>query len=176
MKSWTTVILGWCLLGLSLIAAAAPGILQGPVDLTARLHAVGSADSIKRHMPVTRQGRQADAVILVAPVIVRASLAGIKGPCRLRLLATPAFNIGDGMQMDLSLTQSGEGRKIFSRYFDAGRIAGDRAWVRIEVPLDLPPASEVYLEIQVSGGPQGDLVADWLAIAEIELVPVSRKP
>jgi hypothetical protein len=176
MKSWTTMILVGCLMWRTLIATAAPGVADGAVDLTSRLIAMGSAESVKKNVSITRQGRKADATILIAPVTVRASLAGIQGPCRLRMLVAPAFNIGDGMQMNLALIRSGEGRKIFSRYFDAGRKAEDRAWVRIEVPLDLPAASEVYLEIQVTGGPQGDLMADWLAFAEIELVPVSQKP
>jgi hypothetical protein len=175
MKSWTSVVLICCIIWAGAVTAAAPGMPPGAVDLTERFTTTGNADSVLRHRSIMRKGKLADATVLVAPVTVRAGLAGITGRCTLRMLAAPAFNVGDGVEAELHLIQSGEDRKIFSRYFDAGRKAEDRAWFPIEVPLDLSPSREVYLEIQVSGGPQGDLVADWLAIAEVHVVPENRK-
>jgi hypothetical protein len=136
------------------------------VDLTARFAAAGNGDALKRKYLVMRKGRRADATVLIAPATVRASLAGFGGKCNLKMLVAPVFNVGDGMQMDLTLVDAGDRRPIYSRYFDAGRKAEDRAWISIEVPLDLRGSGDVYLEIQVSGGTQGDLVADWLAFAE----------
>lgn len=145
------------------------------VDLTARFVAAGNGDALKRKYPVMRKGRRADATVLVAPATVRASLAGFGGKCNLKMSVAPAFNVGDGMQMDLALVDAGERRPIYSRYFDAGRKAEDRAWISIEVPLDLHGSGDVYLEIKVTGGPQGDLVADWLAFAEA-LMASERTP
>jgi hypothetical protein len=140
------------------------------VDLAARFHTDGQSDLLRQHVSVTRKGRRVDATVLIAPVTVRASLAGLSGRFILRLSAAPAFNIGDGMQMDLTLSDAGESRPVYSRYFDAGRKAGDREWIPIEVPLALAGSGDVYLEIKVSGGPQGDMVADWLAFAEVVIV------
>lgn len=140
------------------------------VDLTARFMAEGNGDSLKQHLSVMRNGRRLDATVLVAPARARVGLSDFSGKYTLKLWAAPVFNVGDGMQMDLALVVSGARRPLFSRYLDAGRRAEDRAWIPIEVPLDLPRAGDVYLEVQVSGGPQGDLVADWLALGEVRLV------
>jgi len=140
------------------------------VDLAARFSTDGQTDLLRHHVFVIRKGRRADATVLIAPVTIRASLAGLSGRFMLSLTAAPAFNIGDGMQMDVTLLEEGERRPLYSRYFDAGRKAGDREWIPIEVPLALSGSGDVYLEIKVSGGPQGDMVADWLAFAEAVIV------
>ena len=140
------------------------------VDLVARFRVDDQGGLLRRHVSVTRKGRRVDATVLIAPVTIRASLAGLAGRFMLNLTATPAFNIGDGMQMDLTLVEGEERRPVYSRYFDAGRMAEDREWIPIEVPLALSGSRDVYLEIKVSGGPQGDMVADWLAFAEAVIV------
>ncbi len=140
------------------------------LDLTARFQTDGGGGSLRQHVSVTRKGRRVDATVLIAPVTARASLSGLSGRFQLRLTAAPAFNVGDGMQLDLVLSDAGVRRTIYSRYFDAGRKAEDREWVPIEVPLALSGSGSVYLEIRVSGGPQGNMVADWLALAEVLLV------
>jgi hypothetical protein len=129
----------------------------------------GTRDSFERHSIVVRNGKQKDAMRLVAPITVRVGLAGLSGRFTLRLVATPVFNIGDGLQMDILVGSGGDRRRVYGRYFDAGRKAGDRDWIPLEVPLDLSGKSDAYLEIQISGGPQGDLVADWLAVAEMRM-------
>jgi hypothetical protein len=129
----------------------------------------GAHDSFQQHTSIVRSGRQEDATILVAPITVRANLAGYHGALRLRLLATPVFNIGDGIQMDIFLVNGSDRNRICSRYFDAGRNAADRQWIAMEVPLDLRNRQDSQVEVQVSGGPQGDLVADWLALAEVRI-------
>lgn len=106
---------------------------------------------------------------LVAPLEIRASLAGLSGTHTLKLLATPVFNIGDGLQMDVLVGGAGALKQVYGRYFDAGRKAEDRDWIPLEIALDLSGAGDAYLEIRISGGPQGDLVADWLALAEVRL-------
>ncbi len=153
---------GGCRLG----AYRAPGPLED-VDIAPRLEAESSSAAVRRRVDVTRKGRRVDATVLVAPATARASLAGLSGPYLLRLSAAQVFNIGDGIQMDVFVVDSSARRQIYSRYFDAGRKAEDRAWVPIEVPLALSGSGDVYLEIKVSGGPQGELVADWLAFAEV---------
>ncbi len=131
----------------------------------------GTPESFQRHARVTRNGRQEDAMVLVAPVTVRASVGAADGKLALRLLATPVFNIGDGMSLDVFVESKGERSRIFSRYFDAGRKAEDRAWMPLEVPVDLQGQADFRLEFELSGGPQGDLVADWLALADLRIVP-----
>ncbi len=158
-----------------LVCASAPWFCAAQsvpevMDLAARFQSEGQRDLLRQHVSVTRKGRRMDATVLIAPVTVRASLAGLSGRFILKLTAAPAFNIGDGMQMDLTLSDAGERRPVYARYFDAGRKAGDREWIPIEVPLALSGSGDVYLEIKISGGPQGDMVADWLAFAEVVLV------
>jgi hypothetical protein len=129
----------------------------------------GAHDSFQQHAAVVRNGRQEDATILVAPITVRAELAGYSGELWLRLLATPVFNIGDGIQMDVFFVNGSNRTRICSRYFDAGRNAADRQWIALEIPLDLRNGQGSQVEVQVSGGPQGDLVADWLALAGVQI-------
>ena len=129
----------------------------------------GAHDSLQQHTAVVRNGRQEDATILVAPITVRAGLAGYYGKLWLRLLAAPVFNIGDGIQMDVFFLNGSDRTRIFSRYFDAGRNAADRQWIALEIPLELRNGQNSQVEVQVSGGPQGDLVADWLALAEVRI-------
>jgi hypothetical protein len=88
--------------------------------------------------------------------------------------ATPVFNIGDGIQLDLFLSRYGERHRVGERYFDSGRKAEDRDWVAIAFPLDLRENDQ--LEISISGGPQGDLVADWLALSSLRLMKRKSAP
>jgi hypothetical protein len=127
--------------------------------------------SMELRMQVLRNGTRRDALVLIAPAVVRASLAGVSGRVIVQALATPVFNIGDGLQMDVSLTEGPRVTRIFSRYFDAGRKAADRAWVPLAIPVDLGNSSNAELSIAVSAGPQGDLVGDWLALSALRLVP-----
>jgi len=120
--------------------------------------------SLIQHMDVTRRGKRLDAMILVAPIIIRASLSGVVAPVLLEALATPVYNLGDGVQMDVYLIQDGERNLVFSRIFDAGRRAADRDWTPLSIPLEIKAAGKRELEIRASAGPRGDLVADWLAL------------
>jgi hypothetical protein len=88
--------------------------------------------------------------------------------------ATPVFNVGDGLQMDLFLRQAGARHFIAGRYFDAGRKFEDRDWIPIAFPLDL--GQDDQLEIEVSAGPQGNLVADWLALSSFHLAQRKTAP
>jgi hypothetical protein len=112
-----------------------------------------------------------DTTTLLAPVAIRAGLAGLSGRFTLKLQASPLFNVGDGVQMEVFAGSAGDCRLVCSRYFDPGRLAGDRDWIELEVPVDLSGAVDSYLEIRVSAGPQGNLDADWLALAEVRIVP-----
>jgi len=131
--------------------------------------AQGTSGSFERHRQVTRGDVQMDAVTLIAPVMVRAGLDGFSGRFTLIFAAAPVFNLGDGMQLDVLLEGQGRREPVYSRYFDAGRNAADRKWTEVRILLDLAGAE--VLEIRVSGGPQGDLVADWLALAGLRLEP-----
>jgi hypothetical protein len=147
-------------------------------DLTERFVRAAPADyrtegekQFVRHEKVVRNGLSRDAMVLVAPVAIRASLEGIAGGGVLEGQSTPVYNVGDGMRMDILLLARGRERMIYSRYYDAGRLLEDRAWIPIQIPLDLGEwPRDSQLEIRVSGGPQGDLVADWLALSGIRIV------
>ena len=158
--------------------ATGPPSREAGVDLLGRLVVVragpGAAEdgqSVRRHEWVVRHGRRLVTTTLLAPVVVRAGLTGLSGRFTLKLLASPTFNVGDGVQLEVLLSSAGSFRPVCSRYFDAGRLAGDRDWIPMEVPLSLSGAANAYLEIRVSAGPQGDLDADWLALAEARIVP-----
>ena len=159
---------------------ATPGLppRDAGVDLLDRLavvrqgtDAARDGQSVRRHEWVVRRGRGLVTTTLLAPVVVRAGLTGLSGRFTLKLLASPTFNVGDGVQLEVLLGSAGGFRPVCSRYFDAGRLAGDRDWIPMEVPLSLSGAANAYLEIRVSAGPQGDLDADWLALAEARIVP-----
>ncbi|MDM7994135.1 MAG: hypothetical protein QUT30_00460 [Acidobacteriota bacterium] len=129
---------------------------------------------MNRNLAVVRKGLRKDTLTLVAPVSVQAVLPDASGKMMLEGLATPVFNIGDGIEMNLFLIRSGARRPIGRRYFDSGRRAEDRAWIPIAFPVDLHAGDT--LEIDVSAGPQGDLVADWLALSELRLVRRETAP
>jgi len=107
------------------------------IDRLAPITPVAPDMHVSRNSSVIRNGLQKDALILVAPVSVRASLRGSSGRLMLVGLATPMFNIGDGIQMDLYLSRTGERHFIGNRYFDSGRRAEDRKWIPIAFPVDL---------------------------------------
>jgi hypothetical protein len=130
-----------------------------------------NSQSLRRHEWVTRRGRRLATTTLLAPVAIRAGLAGLSGRFTVKLLAAPLFNVGDGVQMEVFAGSAGDRRLVCSRYFDPGRLATDRDWIPLAVPVDLSGAVDSYLEIRVSAGPQGNLDADWLALAEVRIVP-----
>lgn len=143
------------------------------MDLTDRFSPVehaGAAASLMRRLSVTRKGSRRDAIVLVAPARIRASLHDVSGRLTLEGLAAPVFNLGDGIQMDISLMHSGTQRVVASRYYDSGRKAEDRDWAAISTPIEIDAAGDSQLEIRVSAGPQGDLVGDWLALSSLSLV------
>jgi hypothetical protein len=147
------------------------------IDLADRFHVVpgesapaGHETVLKRHYRVTRRGKQMDTTTLIGPAVIRAGLADLSGKFALKMLASPLFNVGDGVQMDIILGGAGDRRPIGSRYFDAGRRAENRDWIALSIPIDLTGAADAYLEIRLSAGPQGDLVADWLALAEVRII------
>jgi len=127
------------------------------------------------HFAAVRRGRRMDSMLLVAPVAIGASLAGLSGDFTFECLAAPVYNIGDGMRMELVLAAAGSERTLYSRYFDAGRRAGDRDWIPLAAPVNLRDSGEPELLIRLSGGRQGDLVADWLALASARLVQRARQ-
>jgi len=141
------------------------------VDLVGRIVPVDSRapdKNINRNLSVIRKGLRRNALVLVAPVSVRVPLAGTSGGLVLEGIATPVFNIGDGIQMDLYLNHGGKRRLIGNRYFDSARRAEDRDWIPFSFQLD--PGKNDHLEITVSAGPQGDLVADWLALSSLRVL------
>lgn len=125
--------------------------------------------SFSRHYPVTRNGKRLDCLILVAPTTIRASLGEISGSVVLECAAAPVFNIGDGLQMDVLLAIGGKERMVYGRYFDPGRRSEDRDWIPLAIAFEAPEANDAELRIRVAGGPQGDLVDDWLALSAVHL-------
>ena len=127
------------------------------------------------HQAVTRKGVKRDAMILAAPVAVRASLEGIVGGVELRGFVTPVFKVGDGIQMDVLLTSPTLATRIYSQYYDAGRRAEDRDWMPLAIRMDLSDTKDQWLEIRASAGPQGDLTADWLALSSLSILVQPRR-
>jgi hypothetical protein len=125
--------------------------------------------ALYRDFDLVRCGRREAALVLVAPVRARAPLVE-RGALRLEGWCTPVFNIGDGVELEVSLVRGQARTPLLRRTFDAGRRAADRDWVRIEVPLDVGAADASWLELELRAGPQGDLVGDWLALADLRLV------
>lgn len=126
--------------------------------------------SFVRHFEVVRNGTKRDAMVLEAPVAIRADLKDAAPGSIFQCLSTPVFNIGDGMQLEVLVNEDGQWRLLYTRYYDAGRRLEDRAWIPLRLPVNLgPSARNVQLEIRVSGGPQGDLTADWLALTGLSL-------
>ena len=162
-------------IGLGLLAcfglhgcSRAPAVEPG-IDMSERFAiASGSPDNLKTHMSIVRRGERKDALVLVAPASIRASLPARKERRILKCWAAPVFNIGDGIQMNVYLRRKGTRILAGSRYFDPGRKAENRNWIPIAIPLEIDPGDQ--LDIEASGGPQGDLVADWLALSSPHLV------
>jgi hypothetical protein len=150
---------------------------QPSATLEERFVLVGSASDgepkLYRDFEVIRRGRREKALVLVAPVSLRAPIAARDGrSVHLEALATAVFNIGDGMALDVAIVQ-GTGRiPVYSRYFDPGRRAADRDWARLDIRLDLQVGPDAEIELRLGPGPQGDLVGDWLALARLR--PVSE--
>jgi hypothetical protein len=166
---------GACLLlSLTLIQCAPADIVRPERSetrlLLANFRVVGHPEFPPRSLPVTRRGKRRDAIMLIAPSTVKLTLAGISGPIRLKGWAAPVFNIGDGIQMEMKLTDSQQQRTVYSRRFDAARNAADRDWIPLDIGFNLDESSKWDLEMTVSAGPQGDLVGDWVALAELHLL------
>ncbi len=155
----------------------APTGSPAAIDLTDRFYAPGAAlkgagsGTFDRHYDVVRKGRKKDSMLLIAPVKAVVDLKNLAGSYLLEGWFTQVFNTGDGIQMDVYQVSEGRRRNIYSRYVDAGRCCQDRAWIPLQVPLSLGPGQSTRIEITASGGPQGDLVADWLAVSSLRLIP-----
>jgi hypothetical protein len=156
-------------------APAAAG--QDAVELTDLLRpaplppgASAGADSLRRDLFVVRKGRRMKALVLTAPAAARARLPALPAVSRLECLTAPVFNVGDGFELEVALVTGNEREVVYRRYYDPGREAADRSWIPLSIALPYAAGDGAELEIRVSGGPQGDLVADWLAIAAPRVV------
>ena len=139
------------------------------MDLTERFSLVSPAapEALQKHLSVTRKGDSRDALVLVAPAVVRASLQGVAGRRILKFWAAPVFNVGDGVQMGVFLKRAGTRISIAGRYFDPARKSEDRNWIPFTIPLEISGGDQ--LEIEASAGPQGEPTADWLAMSALRL-------
>jgi len=158
---------------------APPGleqVEQSEFDLTERFSVTSpktnpAAKEFDAHFSVIRNGSRRDSMVLIAPASIHAPLTGFSGPVELKGFMTPVFDVGDGIRLDIFLNENGIKRLIYNRYFDAGRLAEDRNWIPLSVPLDLKESADNWLEIKISGGPQGDYAADWLAMNAVRMEP-----
>jgi len=141
---------------------------EAAVDLTGRVSPIGSPKNFERNLDVIRRGNKKDAMVLVAPAGIRASLRGVTGRRTLEFWAAPVFDIGDGFLMMVFINRSGTRFLVEERYFDPGRRAEDRNWIPVAVQLDDIKKGD-QVEIELSAGPQGDLTADWLALSSVRL-------
>jgi hypothetical protein len=140
------------------------------LDLMSKFETVNSSPSVTRfhrNFPVIRNGERRDTLTVVAPLTIRTYLHDVSTQMTLEGFVAPVFNIGDGIQMQICLKRGRRLRLVASGYFDPGRNAEDRKWVPIKIPLN--PEEGDQLEIQVTPGPQGDSVADWLAFSCLRL-------
>lgn len=145
------------------------GDLLGGLRLTSPVQA-GGESPLRPHMPVRRAGETRDATVLIAPVAANVALGGQAGRAVLECLTAPVFNMGDGFLLEISLWRAGSRETVCRRYYDPGRRASDRAWIILHVPIDFGEGGAAELRFELSGGPQGDLTADWLALASARLV------
>ena len=144
-----------------------PVLPYSGLDLTERLAPADAASrkNLQKNVQVLRRGERKDALVLLAPAVLRASLQEVSGEGALECWAAPVFDIGDGIQMNVYLRRGGARVLKGGRYFDPGRNAEDRNWVPVSIPLEIRKGDQ--LEIEVLAGPQGDLGADWLALSAI---------
>jgi hypothetical protein len=145
------------------------GELLGGLRLASPVQA-GGESPLRPHVPVRRAGETRDATVLIAPVAASLALGGEAGRAVLECLTAPVFNMGDGFLLEISLWRAGGRETVYRRYYDPGRQASDRAWIALDVPLELGEGEAAELRFELSGGPQGDLTADWLALASVRLV------
>jgi hypothetical protein len=131
-----------------------------------RIAVVGQPEFPPRFLPVTRRGKRRDALVVIAPSTVKIALRGISGAVSLRGWIAPVFNVGDGVRLEVKLTDSRDPQTLHSRRVDPARSAADRDWIPLNLDLSLDRGGVCDLEITVSAGPQGDLVGDWLALAD----------
>lgn len=151
----------------------APDVL---LDLTDRFspvppvdrHTDGNAGFFPK-LPVTRKGKREDALVLVAPIRVRATFSGVTGQVFFEALAAPVFNLGDGIQLEVSVSNDREEKLLFERHFDGAAQASDRDWIGLEIPIDLGAGGTWHLEMRAAAGRRGDLTGDWLAVARPRL-------
>ncbi len=128
-------------------------------------------------MEVTRGGRRMQCAVLIAPVLVGVPVGwDAKGRYTLELVAAPVFNIGDGIDVEVLLHGSAGARRLLARRFDPARRADDRAWQKIAVPMDLTGTPGEAIQFRVTGGPEGDLVDDWLALGSVTLARGAPAP
>jgi hypothetical protein len=129
----------------------------------------GAPESFESHFDVVRRGIRRDSMRLIAPVCIRTPLERSSAGMGLEFFAAPVFNVGDGMNLEVLMAGDRGEEVIYSRYFDAGRKAEDREWARIRITLPVRPEAR-WLILRVSGGSQGNLDADWLAISSLSLL------
>jgi hypothetical protein len=141
------------------------------LNLTERIHLVNAnaGQILEKHRIVTRNGQEKDCIILVAPMLIQASLHGAEGKKTLEFLAAPVFSIGDGVLLSVYLERAGSRLLAGSRYFDPARKAEDRRWTSVAIPVQVEEGDQ--LQIEAAAGPQGDLTADWIGLNSVRLAP-----
>jgi hypothetical protein len=112
-------------------------------------------------------------MVLVAPVAARARLSKSSNSCVLEFGAVPVFNLGDGLNLVVLLSDSTGSRVLLERPFDAGRNAADREWAEFRIPIEVRGESEAHIELRVTSGPYGEETGDWLAISNPRLIRLS---
>jgi len=123
---------------------------------------------------VERRGVSRRSQVLVAPSIASLRLRGAAGLARLQGWAAPVFNIGDGFELTVHRLGEGGDELLYRRHYDAARRASDRDWIGLDLVIRFDQTGECRLRFELSGGPQGDLVADWLALASLHLIPAGE--
>ena len=156
--------------------AGVPAARTDTIDLSSLFQLEGPAreggaeNSFRRDVPVERAGQERTSLVLIAPVTVSARLPALAGTVRLTCMTAPVFNIGDGFEFEVALRKPGAREVLLRRYYDPARVATDREWVPLSVAFGADGGEDLDLEMRLSGGPQGDLITDWLAVASPRLL------
>lgn len=154
------------------LVACAPGRVRQvqPVrgDLSSALaHAASPPGSIG-DFTMVRAGERRNGVALIAPVRISVPVNSTRGSFEFKCFAAPVYNIGDGVTLEILWEDRSGARSLLRRRFDAARRSEDRRWAEISVPVRIEEGGRIVFA--ASAGPGGDLVADWVAVAEPRIV------
>jgi len=159
-----------------LLAACGPGrsrpVAPMPGDLSEELASAASPPGSIRDFTMVRAGERRRGVALIAPVKLSVPVNETHGLFEFRCFAAAVYNVGDGVTLEILWEDSSGARRLIERRFDAARRREDRRWAEISVPLKIEGRGHIVFA--ASAGASGDLVADWVTVAQPRVSPRDR--